>query len=252
LVISIREEHPLENHFPVPATAAIALLAAAVFAVATVAQAPQGPPQGPPKVRNLGKRPPATHLSRAHQPEGTAQGHDRTADPRDHGRMGRLAGGALRHLPLSRPQKPGPNGRPRLKFDDDSKPEKQMARIMYKMTEDMKKNYIEKVADMDKMDSPAAPLTCGTCHRGHLDPEEFVPRTKKALADPAAHLPREPCPTCLTCSIRAASTSASRQMWLPFLPAGWWPLFFRGNRSERPGSPFPRSRCRARWSRRGC
>jgi hypothetical protein len=38
----------------------------------------------------------------------------------------------------------------------------------------MKKNYISKVAEMDKMDAPAPPLTCGTCHRGHLDPEEFV------------------------------------------------------------------------------
>jgi hypothetical protein len=68
----------------------------------------------------------------------------------------------------------GPNGRPRLKFEDDSKPEKQMARIMYKMTEDAKANYVAKVAEMDKMGSPAAPLTCGTCHRGHLDPEAFV------------------------------------------------------------------------------
>jgi cytochrome c553 len=72
------------------------------------------------------------------------------------------------------PKNLAPNGRPRLKFDDDSKPEKQMARIMYTMTEDMKANYIKKVADLDKMESPAAPLTCGTCHRGHLDPEAFV------------------------------------------------------------------------------
>ena len=72
------------------------------------------------------------------------------------------------------PKNIGPNGRPRLKFEDDSKDEKQMARIMYTMTVDLKKNYIKKVADMDKMESPAAPLTCGTCHRGHLDPEAFV------------------------------------------------------------------------------
>lgn len=73
------------------------------------------------------------------------------------------------------PNNLGPNGKPRLKFEDDSKDEKQMARIMYTMTEDMKKNYIAKVVEMDKMGSPAPPLTCGTCHRGHLDPEEFVP-----------------------------------------------------------------------------
>ena len=106
------------------------------------------------------------------------------------------------------PKNLGPNGRPRLNFDDDSKPEKEMARIMYTMTEDMKTNYIKKVADMDKMESPAAPLTCGTCHRGHLDPEEFVirrrrPRTGRAAAGGGM-------PPCRPCSTRTASTSASR------------------------------------------
>jgi hypothetical protein len=48
-----------------------------------------------------------------------------------------------------------------------------MARIMYKMTEDIKANYVSKVAALDTMGSPAAPVTCGTCHRGHLDPEAF-------------------------------------------------------------------------------
>ena len=54
---------------------------------------------------------------------------------------------------------------------------------MIKMTEDMKANYIKKVADMDKMETPAAPLTCGTCHRGHLDPEAFVPPHPRGTAD---------------------------------------------------------------------
>jgi hypothetical protein len=69
----------------------------------------------------------------------------------------------------------GPNGRPRLNFASDEKDEKLMARIMYQMTEADKKDYVARVADMDKMDEPAAPLTCGTCHRGHLDPEKFTP-----------------------------------------------------------------------------
>jgi hypothetical protein len=25
------------------------------------------------------------------------------------------------------------------------------------------------------MAEPAAPVTCGTCHRGHIDPEAFTP-----------------------------------------------------------------------------
>jgi Photosynthetic reaction centre cytochrome C subunit len=73
------------------------------------------------------------------------------------------------------PKNLGPNGKPRLNFASDEKDEKQMARIMAQMTDDIKKNYVAKVAAMDKMDEPAAPLTCGTCHRGHLDPEKFTP-----------------------------------------------------------------------------
>ncbi len=73
------------------------------------------------------------------------------------------------------PKNIGPNGRPRLDFASDAKDEKEMARIMYTMTEADKKDYVAKVAAMDKMDEPAAPLTCGTCHRGHLDPEKFTP-----------------------------------------------------------------------------
>ena len=60
-----------------------------------------------------------------------------------------------------------------LDFASDAKPQKQMARIMYTMTELNKKDYVAKVAAMDTMGSPAAPLTCGTCHRGNLDPQAF-------------------------------------------------------------------------------
>jgi hypothetical protein len=73
---------------------------------------------------------------------------------------------------------PMPNGRPRMDYAADDKDEKAMARIMYTMTEDMKKNYVAKVADMDKQMPAAAPLTCGTCHRGKFTPEAFVPPPK--------------------------------------------------------------------------
>jgi hypothetical protein len=68
---------------------------------------------------------------------------------------------------------PGPNGRPRLNFPDDSKPDKQIARIMYTMTEQLNKDYISKAMDLDK-DNEGSPVTCGTCHRGHKMPEEYV------------------------------------------------------------------------------
>jgi hypothetical protein len=62
----------------------------------------------------------------------------------------------------------GPNGRPRLDFADDKKPEKATARLMFGMVGDINKNYISKT------DNSGVPVTCGTCHRGHLDPGPFV------------------------------------------------------------------------------
>jgi len=67
----------------------------------------------------------------------------------------------------------GPNGKPRLNFADDSKEEKQTARQMYKMVEEINASYISKI------DSSGDPVTCGTCHRGHLGPEPFVPKPKE-------------------------------------------------------------------------
>src|ERR1035438_6653115 len=67
------------------------------------------------------------------------------------------------------PNNIGPNGRPRLNYADDSKPEKGIARMMFKMTEDINMNYVSKVPNSEM------PVTCGTCHRGHLGPEPFVP-----------------------------------------------------------------------------
>jgi hypothetical protein len=145
---------------------AVAVVTAAVFAAATVAQAPQGPPPG-------GGRPPRTYAA----PTNLKVLPKTMTGQQVHELMEGWAGSLGVHCDTCHqadPKNIGPNGRPRLKFEDDSKPEKEMARIMYKMTEDIKTNYVAKVAEMDKMDSPAAPVTCGTCHRGHLDPEAFV------------------------------------------------------------------------------
>ena len=77
------------------------------------------------------------------------------------------------------PKNIGPNGRPRLNFADDSKPDKQIARIMYTMTQQMNTDYISKAMDLDK-DDMGSPVTCGTCHRGHKMPEDFViPREER-------------------------------------------------------------------------
>ncbi len=62
----------------------------------------------------------------------------------------------------------GPNNRPLLDFTADSKPMKGVARTMYIMTEEINTKYVASI------DSSGAPVTCGTCHRGHLGPEPFV------------------------------------------------------------------------------
>jgi Photosynthetic reaction centre cytochrome C subunit len=67
------------------------------------------------------------------------------------------------------PKNIGPNGQPRLNFADDSKPEKATARLMFKMTDTINTQYVSKVP------KPGDPVTCGTCHRGHLDPARFTP-----------------------------------------------------------------------------
>lgn len=71
------------------------------------------------------------------------------------------------------PKNLAPNGRPRLNFADDSKPEKQTARLMYQMVEAVNVQYVSKV------ENSGMPVTCGTCHRGHLGPQPFAPPAEK-------------------------------------------------------------------------
>ncbi len=72
------------------------------------------------------------------------------------------------------PNRKQANGRPALNFADDSKPEKQTARLMLKMTEEINKNYTSMVDSSRDSSETAKRVTCGTCHRGHLDPQAFV------------------------------------------------------------------------------
>ncbi len=83
------------------------------------------------------------------------------------------------------PKNIGPNGRPRLNFADDSKPEKATARLMYKMTEDINTNYVAKV------NGSGMPVTCGTCHRGKPAPEPFVaPEEHEGPGAPKPPMPK--------------------------------------------------------------
>ena len=73
------------------------------------------------------------------------------------------------------PTRKMPNGRPALNFADDSKPEKETARLMLKMTMAINKDYTSKVESKKDNTEAAKQVTCGTCHRGHFDPQAFVP-----------------------------------------------------------------------------
>jgi len=141
---------------------ATALLTAAIFAATAAAQAPQSPqpPAGgmPPKhdhpaPTNLKVLPKDFTGEQVHEIMETWEGS-----------LGAKCGTC--HTPD--PKNIGPNGRPRLNFADDSKEEKATARLMYTMTQDINRNYVSKV------DNSGGPVTCGTCHRGHLGPEPFV------------------------------------------------------------------------------
>lgn len=148
-------------------SAAAALCAAAFFAASAVAQPPQGPPpdagsamRAMPAPKNLQVLPKDFTMQQVHET------------------MEHWAGDLGVHCDTCHaadPNNVGPNGRPRMNFASDEKDEKKMARIMYTMTQDIKANYVAKVAAMDKMSEPAAPVTCGTCHRGHLDPPAYKP-----------------------------------------------------------------------------
>lgn len=82
------------------------------------------------------------------------------------------------------PSNLAPNGKPRLNFADDSKPEKNTARLMYTMTEEIDQNYIS------KLDSMENPVTCGTCHRGSRKPLPFVIPEEGEQKAPAPPTPK--------------------------------------------------------------
>jgi hypothetical protein len=171
------------------------VLAAAVFAAAAVAQTPQGEPQpaspqADQPAAQAGPNPPAAEGGQEGMPPEGAGRPMRNFPPPTNlkvlpkdlsGRevrdiMQKWAGSLGVHCDfchVADPHKVGPNGRPRLNFPDDSKPEKKIARIMYTMTQQINMDYISKAMDLDK-DNMGLPVTCGTCHRGHKMPEEFV------------------------------------------------------------------------------
>ena len=146
-------------------SALVSSVAAAAFAVAAVSQEPQAQqqPAGNPPAHHHPPNPTPTNLK--------VLPKDMTGDE-VHELMHKweaALGTECSTCHAADPKNIGPNGKPRLNYADDSKPEKNTARLMYKMVEEINKNYVSMV------ENSGVPVSCGTCHRGHLEPPLFVP-----------------------------------------------------------------------------
>jgi hypothetical protein len=183
------------SHSPLSAAAA-ALLTAAIVAVSLAAQSPQPQPapaadaaqapQGGPPPAGPGGRPrefPAPTNLKVLPKSLTGQ---QVRDVME-GWSGSL-GVHCDTCHTADPGKVGPNGRPRLNFPDDTKPEKNSARLMYTMTQKINDDYVSMVNDGD------AKVTCGTCHRGHLKPETYIPPKEHDGPHPPAPGEKPPLP----------------------------------------------------------
>ncbi|MGO9777688.1 MAG: c-type cytochrome [Terracidiphilus sp.] len=160
-------------------TAAVVLLAAAALILTSAAQTPQGPQAAsgntPPQPRSY---PAPTNLKVLPRDLTGQQVHEIME------KWSAYLGTHCDSCHAADPKNIGPNGRPRLNFADDSKPMKDSARLMFNMTEKINLDYVSMI------DSSGAPVTCGTCHRGHLGPEPFVIPPE---AEP--HTPQAPPPS---------------------------------------------------------
>jgi hypothetical protein len=78
-----------------------------------------------------------------------------------------------------------PGGPARTKFSDDSKQMKEVARLMFTMTEEINGNYVA------KLNGSGLPVTCGTCHRGRISPEPFASSLEGEALPAQAPLPSQ-------------------------------------------------------------
>ena len=174
---------------PLLPAAAAALLAGAIFAATAGAQAPQGSSRADQPAPTAPQSPPPQETAPRSRPvRNFPAPTNLQVLPKDlTGRQVRdimetwqgSLGVKCNFCHMADPKNLGPNGRSRLNYADDSKPDKQIARIMYTMTQQMNNDYIKKAMDLDP-DNMGSPVTCGTCHRGHEMPEDFViPREER-------------------------------------------------------------------------
>jgi cytochrome c553 len=169
---------------------AASVLALALCAVTTVAQAPT-PAQGPGGEQHA--HPPAPAPTNLKVLPKTLTG-DQVHDIMHH--WAQSLGTECGTCHAEDPVKKMPNGHPALNFADDSKKEKETARLMVKMTMDINKNYTAMIESSRDKEGTAKMVSCGTCHRGQIDPPAYVPPPEHehhegpppaAAQPPAAH-----------------------------------------------------------------
>jgi hypothetical protein len=147
--------------FSVPA---ISFFAAAIVAASAIAQTPQASPGAPPPP---GAEPPHQYPA----PTNLKVLPKNLTGEQIHEIMHEWSGGLgvrCGTCHAADPTREAPDGKPQLNYADDSKEEKLTARVMYQMLDDINAKYVSKVPNSDM------PVTCGTCHRGNLDPEPYV------------------------------------------------------------------------------
>lgn len=149
--------------------AAAALLGLALFTVSAIGQEPEHAEHAPGAQHPHQPAPPPKNLKVLPKTLTGDQVHDIM-----HKWAGQL-GVECNTCHAEDPTRKMPNGHPALNFADDSKPEKQTARLMLKMTMSINKDYTSKVESKHDNEASAKQVSCGTCHRGHLDPPAFVP-----------------------------------------------------------------------------
>ena len=146
-------------------TSLVMLVSCAMFAIVTGAQSPQSASGGVPAAVSVRTYPAPTNLKALPKTMTGEQVHEVMEQWESQ------LGVHCNTCHAADPNNLAPNGRPRLNYADDSKPEKATARLMFSMTEDINKSYVSKV------EGSGIPVTCGTCHRGHFGPVPFVPES---------------------------------------------------------------------------
>jgi thioredoxin reductase len=76
-------------------------------------------------------------------------------------------------------------------FASDTKPDKEIARTMISMTQEINQKYMAMVNDPDATPADKT-VTCGTCHRGNEMPAQFTPSATGGMHHENAPAPPKP------------------------------------------------------------